>query len=98
MFSKNNLLSEGAESSVVRLQLQTRTASTTSQDLWLSKIILLNVKEVSEGGSVNTLHVFNLSNQFVFFMDGDILSGAKQNRVLNTSVLLAPNTKVADSG
>lgn len=52
------------------------------------------IEEVNEGGNVNLLFAINKSPYFVFFMDGDILIGAKQNRVLNTSILLKPNSKI----
>src|SRR5262245_45426055 len=51
------------------------------------------VEEVTEGGSVPHLAVNNTGATLVLFVEGQELRGAKQNRVLNTSVLVAANTK-----
>ncbi|MBN2242583.1 MAG: hypothetical protein JW793_07830 [Acidobacteria bacterium] len=47
------------------------------------------VTEVSEGGSVPELKFVNSGSQPVFLLDGEQLIGAKQNRVLNLSILVA---------
>ncbi len=46
------------------------------------------VTEVSEGGSVPELRFVNSGNLPVFLLDGEELVGAKQNRVLNLSILV----------
>lgn len=51
------------------------------------------VEEVSEGGSVPQLSVRNENDTLVLFLEGQELRGAKQNRVLNTSVLVAAKTQ-----
>jgi len=48
----------------------------------------LRVTEVTEGGSVPELKVINQGDRPVLLLDGEELSGAKQNRVLNTTILL----------
>ena len=53
----------------------------------------VTVEEVSEGGSVPTLLVVNDTNARVLFLEGEELRGAKQNRVLNTSVLVAAHSR-----
>ncbi len=53
---------------------------------------LLEVTEVSEGGTVPELSVENRADLPVLLLDGEELAGAKQNRVLNASVLLAPQS------
>ena len=54
---------------------------------------LVKVTEVSEGGSVPDLLLENLADEDVLLLDGDELVGAKQNRVLNTSILVPPHTR-----
>jgi hypothetical protein len=53
----------------------------------------VTVEEVSEAGSVPNLLVDNRSDSLVLFLEGEELRGARQNRVLNTSVLAAAGAK-----
>ena len=54
----------------------------------------LRITEISEGGSVPDLAVVNEGESFVLLLDGEEVRGAKQNRVLNTSILVEPHSKV----
>ncbi len=49
----------------------------------------LRVEELDEGGSVSELRVINGGAMPVLILEGDELIGAKQNRVVNSSVLVA---------
>lgn len=53
----------------------------------------IRVEEVSEGGSVPELLVENQGDIRVL-LEGEELVGAKQNRILNTSVLVAAHSKI----
>src|SRR5271166_968989 len=53
----------------------------------------VTVEEVSEGGSVPNLLVTNKGDSRVLFLEGEELRGVKQNRVLNTSVLIGAHSK-----
>jgi hypothetical protein len=52
------------------------------------------VSEVSEGGSVPNLTIVNLGDEAVLVLDGEELRGAKQNRVLNTSILVGARSEI----
>jgi hypothetical protein len=52
------------------------------------------VTEVSEGGTVPELKVINKGEKAVLLLDGEELSGSKQNRVLNATILIAAHTEV----
>lgn len=54
----------------------------------------VSITEVSEGGSVPSLKVANAADRAVLLLDGEELIGAKQNRVLNTTVLVAARSTV----
>jgi hypothetical protein len=52
------------------------------------------ITEVSEGGSVPELRVVNKGDRRVLVLDGEELRGAKQNRVLNTSILIGGHSSL----
>lgn len=53
----------------------------------------IEIKEISESGSVPELFVENISDSRVLLLDGEELVGAKQNRILNATILLEKGTK-----
>ncbi len=55
---------------------------------------LVEVAEVSKEGSVPELQVINKSPQMVLILDGEELVGAKQNRIVNTTILIQGNATI----
>jgi len=49
---------------------------------------LIEVVEIDEGGSVPELKVVNKADKMVLILDGEELVGAKQNRIVNTTILI----------
>lgn len=54
----------------------------------------LEIKEINAAGSVNEILVKNHGAIPVLILDGEILSGAKQNRVVNATILIAAHTEL----
>ncbi|MCS7215703.1 MAG: hypothetical protein NZ826_06085, partial [Thermodesulfovibrio sp.] len=52
------------------------------------------IQEVSEGGSVPELTVINELDSDVLLLEGDILVGAKQNRTINTTIIVGKGSKL----
>src|SRR5262245_51902255 len=53
-----------------------------------------HVTEVSDGGVVPRLLVLNETDSPVLLLDGEELVGAKQNRVVNLSLMVAARSKM----
>lgn len=68
------------------------SANHTPDYLALTEALEQNVATISEantGGTVSEIRVSNRSDRFLLLVEGEELIGAKQNRTLNTSILLA---------
>lgn len=55
---------------------------------------VLEVREASASGVVNEILVINKGDKPVLILDGEILTGAKQNRVVNTSIMVGPKVEL----
>ena len=51
---------------------------------------LLRINEVNFDGSVGQVEVTNDSRYYLYILDGEAISGAKQNRIAERSVIIAP--------
>ena len=54
----------------------------------------VEITEISHGGSVPELKLINKSRQCVLVIDGEELIGAKQNRIVNATFLIAGQTEI----
>ena len=55
---------------------------------------VIEITERDESGAVPELKVVNSSSMMVLILDGEELVGAKQNRIVNTTILIKGNSSV----
>jgi len=53
------------------------------------------IGEVNEAGDVNTVIINNMTDHPVLILDGEEITGAKQNRMVNATILVAAGRKTA---
>jgi len=98
----NQLLALFAQSVEIKNPIEYRNLTlfplkgpTTELDYILAKDAIANdtliVKEINDSGNVNRLMVQNKGDGRVLLLDGEELIGAKQNRILNTTILIEAN-------
>ena len=75
------------------LDLSSPTAGWLTLDDALARGVT-EITEVSEAGSVPQLRLLNRGDEPVFLLDGEELIGAKQNRILNLSILAPGRTNL----
>ena len=68
-----------------------KTDYITLKEAFEKKYIKIN--EINMGGSVPELSVENISDELIILVDGEELVGAKQNRIINTTILLGKKSK-----
>ena len=93
-----NSLTVASPVTVQNLTVFPLTRSASTGPAYLPSITALQahglaVTEISDGGSVPNLLVENPSEHLVLLLDGEELRGAKQNRIINTTLLLAARSK-----
>lgn len=55
---------------------------------------VLKITEINEGGSIPSLKAVNKGQKGVVILDGEEVTGAKQNRILNITVFIPPQSDV----
>jgi hypothetical protein len=90
-------VSLGEELTSGNLTLVPLLATWTSQDILPMSVAMTRdefaIKEMEGGASVSELRVVNRLEQPVLLMEGEELVGALQNRVVNSTILIAPNSE-----
>ena len=54
------------------------------------------ITEKSNGGTVNTLTIQNVSKDTIIVICGEVIKGGKQDRIINQDIVLPPNSKKMD--
>jgi hypothetical protein len=94
--SRCRVLGEVRHGNLAILPVEAPSAASLDQLLTLDETVPAGrtvIGELDEGGSVNQLRVVNRSGRPVFILAGEILAGAKQNRILQTDVVVPAGDK-----
>ena len=96
-FIKNLSIVDYLEIDNLRFEIIKRSADLDYKFTNLSYALNTNmiiINEIDESGNVPELICKNLSSDYILILAGEEIVGAKQNRIVNTSIILGPNKTI----